>query len=360
MDRTKEPGALGEPLYLDVAAAMPRQPSSPMSSCAAAAMVWAPRTPPPAASSPSIDNAESDKPVNGFTISIVDDVTNLTLPITEEPDIVPAGTTSCKFWGLGSDGTVGANKNSIKIIGDHTDLYVQAYFAVRLQEVRRHHHQPPALRPTGRSSPPTMSTRLTLWPATTPLTCPSTTWSRRTSSDGGTFLHQLPAWTVEELEPASARRRQAPHRRERRQRSTPSTPPRSPARSAWAAAPTPCMQAAFFKLANIIPIDDAVKYMKAAIEDLLRQAKGQNVVDMNKAAVDAGHRPLWSRWTSPLTGPTPRTAPSPPPASPTAPTFSPIGHRDAARRPPWKATSCPVSSVHARRGRHCARRHRRL
>ena len=73
-------------------------------------------------------NMEKDEPKKRFTIGIVDDVTHLSLDATEDPDTAPAGTTSCKFWGLGSDGTVGANKNSIKIIGDHTDKYVQAYF----------------------------------------------------------------------------------------------------------------------------------------------------------------------------------------------------------------------------------------
>ena len=74
-------------------------------------------------------NAESDAPKRRFTIGIVDDVTNLSLPIVENPDTTPKGTHSCKFWGLGADGTVGANKNSIKIIGDNTDMYAQGYFA---------------------------------------------------------------------------------------------------------------------------------------------------------------------------------------------------------------------------------------
>ena len=73
-------------------------------------------------------NMEKDEPKKRFTIGIVDDVTHLSLDATEDPDTAPAGTTSCKFWGLGSDGTVGANKNSIKIIGDHTDMYAQGYF----------------------------------------------------------------------------------------------------------------------------------------------------------------------------------------------------------------------------------------
>ena len=74
-------------------------------------------------------NLDAEKPINGFTVGIEDDVTGLSLPLEPAPSMTPAGTVSCKFWGLGSDGTVGANKNSIKIIGDHTDKYIQAYFA---------------------------------------------------------------------------------------------------------------------------------------------------------------------------------------------------------------------------------------
>ena len=129
MDRCKEPGAPGEPLYLDVAAAIRGSKFADVKLCGGRYGLGSKDTTPGGIIS-AYRNAESDKPVNGFTINLFDDVTNLSLPITEEPDIVPAGTTSCKFWGLGSDGTVGANKNSIKIIGDHTDLKVQAYFAV--------------------------------------------------------------------------------------------------------------------------------------------------------------------------------------------------------------------------------------
>ena len=79
------------------------------------------------------------EPKNHFTVGIVDDVTGTSLPVGEQINAAPEGTISCKFYGLGSDGTVGANKNSIKIIGDHTDMYAQGYFCLRLQEVRRHH-----------------------------------------------------------------------------------------------------------------------------------------------------------------------------------------------------------------------------
>ena len=175
MDRCKEPGAPGEPLYLDVAAIRGTK-------FADVKLLRRPLWPGQQGHHPggiiaAYRNGQSDKPLNGFTINVYDDVTNLSLPITEEPDIVPEGTTSCKFWGLGSDGTVGANKNSIKIIGDHTDLKVQAYF--------QYDSRSPAASPSAtcasvprRSSPPTMSSRLTSWPATTPPTWPSIRWCR--------------------------------------------------------------------------------------------------------------------------------------------------------------------------------------
>ena len=131
MDRCKEPGAPGEPLYLDVAARYPRLPSSPTSRLCGGRYGLGSKDTTPARHHRRLSTTpRATSHVNGFTINLFDDVTNLSLPITEEPDIVPAGTTSCKFWGLGSDGTVGANKNSIKIIGDHTDLYAAGLLRV--------------------------------------------------------------------------------------------------------------------------------------------------------------------------------------------------------------------------------------
>ena len=127
LDRTKEPGSIGEPLYLDVLAAI-------NGTQFAACPVYTGRYGLGSKDTKPSDiiavyrNMEKDEPKKRFTIGIVDDVTHLSLDATEDPDTAPAGTTSCKFWGLGSDGTVGANKNSIKIIGDHTDMYAQGYF----------------------------------------------------------------------------------------------------------------------------------------------------------------------------------------------------------------------------------------
>ena len=138
LDRTKEPGALGEPLYQDVCTAMYENGKSPV--IVAGRYGLGSKDTTPAQIVAVYDNLKADEPKNHFTIGIVDDVTNLSLPAGEELDTVPEGTVSCKFWGLGSDGTVGANKNSIKIIGDHTDMYAQAYFAYDSKEVRRCHH----------------------------------------------------------------------------------------------------------------------------------------------------------------------------------------------------------------------------
>ena len=127
LDRTKEPGSIGEPLYLDVLAAI-------NGTSFGACPVYTGRYGLGSKDTKPSDiiavyrNMESAEPKKRFTIGIVDDVTHLSLDVKEDPDTAPAGTTSCKFWGLGSDGTVGANKNSIKIIGDHTDMYAQGYF----------------------------------------------------------------------------------------------------------------------------------------------------------------------------------------------------------------------------------------
>ena len=126
LDRTKEPGAVGEPLYEDVCSVLKEFRSDiPVYACR---FGLACKDTTPAQIVTMYDNMRKAEPANHYTIGIEDDVTFRSLPIAEELDIIPKGTVSCKFWGLGSDGTVGANKNTIKIIGDHTDKYVQAYF----------------------------------------------------------------------------------------------------------------------------------------------------------------------------------------------------------------------------------------
>ena len=127
LDRTKEPGALGEPLYLDVVTALASCGVSGIKVIGGRYGLGSKDTPPSSVFA-AFENLAADEPKDHFTLGIVDDVTGLSLPEKDCPDTAPAGTIACKFWVLGGDGTVGANKNSIKIIGDHTDKYIQAYF----------------------------------------------------------------------------------------------------------------------------------------------------------------------------------------------------------------------------------------
>ncbi|MBR5857381.1 MAG: pyruvate:ferredoxin (flavodoxin) oxidoreductase, partial [Phascolarctobacterium sp.] len=127
LDRTKEPGAFGEPLYLDVRAAFYASDRNPM--IIGGRYGLGSKDLVPADVVAVFDNLASAEPKNNFTVSIVDDVTNTSLPVTANIDVTKEGTKACKFWGLGSDGTVGANKSAIKIIGDYTDMYTQGYFS---------------------------------------------------------------------------------------------------------------------------------------------------------------------------------------------------------------------------------------
>lgn len=128
LDRTKEPGADGEPLYQEVCAAFYHSRKKPLIIGGRYGLASKDFGPKDVAA--VLKNAEQENPLNGFTVGILDDVTNLSLPVGEDfPDTAPKGMVNCKFWGLGSDGTVGANKSAVKIIGNHTDKYVQAYFA---------------------------------------------------------------------------------------------------------------------------------------------------------------------------------------------------------------------------------------
>ena len=127
LDRTKEPGALGEPLYLDVVTALANAGMNDVTVIGGRYGLGSKDTPPSSVFA-VYEELKADKPRRQFTIGIVDDVTGLSLPEVPAPNTAAEGTIECKFWGLGGDGTVGANKNSIKIIGDHTDKYIQAYF----------------------------------------------------------------------------------------------------------------------------------------------------------------------------------------------------------------------------------------
>jgi len=283
LDRTKEPGAPGEPLYLDVVSAL-------AGSRLAGVEVYggryglASKDVPPGAIISAFRNIQSENPVHSFTIGIVDDVSGRSIPITEEPDTTPADIISCKFWGLGSDGTVGANKNSIKIIGDHTNKYVQAYFqydskksgGITISHLRF-------------GDSPIKSTYYVSKANFVACHNPSYLSKYKMVQDvkpGGTFLINCPYTTAEELGehlPDDAKRYIAENNIK-----VYTIDAISIAREIGLGNKiNAILQAAFFKLASILPIEDAVKYMKDAIVSTYGR-KGESVVNMNMAAVDAG------------------------------------------------------------------------
>ncbi|MBR2742678.1 MAG: pyruvate:ferredoxin (flavodoxin) oxidoreductase [Clostridia bacterium] len=281
LDRTKEPGATGEPLFLDVCAAYAGKKDAPM--IVAGRYGLGSKDTIPSHILSVYENLKADEPKTKFTISIVDDVTNLSLPVTEDIDTAPEGTISCKFWGLGSDGTVGANKNSIKIIGDNTDMYAQAYFSYDSKKsggITTSHLR------FGKK--PIKSTYLI--DKADFVACHNQSYVYKYDmigdiKPGGTFLLNT-VWKESELDeklPGEMKAYIANNNinfyivdgveiaRE----------------LGLGNRINMVLQAAFFKLANIIPIDDAVKYMKAAVEKTYG-AKGEKVVKMNCDAIDRG------------------------------------------------------------------------
>ena len=281
LDRTKEPGALGEPLYQDVCTALYENGKMPVIIAGRYGLGSKDTT--PAQIVAVYNNLKLDSPKNHFTIGIVDDVTNLSLDVGEEIDTTPEGTISCKFWGLGSDGTVGANKNSIKIIGDHTDMFAQAYFAydskksggVTISHLRF-------------GKKPIRSTYLINKADFVACHHPSYIDKYEMVQDlkeNGTFLLNC-GWSFEELEeklPATVKRYIAKHNIHFYTLDAVALGKEIGLGSRI----NMIMQSAFFKLANIIPLDDAVKYMKDAILKTYG-SKGDKIVSMNYLAVDKG------------------------------------------------------------------------
>jgi pyruvate-ferredoxin/flavodoxin oxidoreductase len=282
LDRTKEPGSIGEPLYLDVVSALNQAGRASIPVVGGRFGLGSKDTTPGAVIA-AFRNLESDKPINSFTIGITDDVTHLSVPITEEPDCSAKDVVACKFWGLGSDGTVGANKNSIKIIGDHTDKKVQAYFqydskksgGVTISHLRF-------------GDSPIRSTYYVNKADFVACHAPSYIERYDIVQDikpNGTFLLNC-GWDVKELEeriPAAAKKYLAENNIKFY-----TVDAIALAREIGLGGRTNMiLQAAFFKLSGILPIDDAVKYMKDAIVTTYGR-KGEKVVNMNIAAVDAG------------------------------------------------------------------------
>jgi len=281
LDRTKEPGSLGEPLYQDVCTAYFRK-NIPMT-IVGGRYGLASKDTTPAQIIAVYENLEKDVPKNNFTIGIEDDLNMSSLPIAEEPDIAPESLTSCKIWGLGADGTVGANKNSITIIGAKTDMYSQAYFVFDskkssgLTQSHLRFGNEPIRSPYLVSSADFVAVHAPSYVDKYDLV--------KDLKPGGTFLLNC-EWSDEELEqhlPASMRRALAEKNAQFYVIDAISV-----AKELGLGGRTnTVLQAAFFKLGNIIPIEIAVKEMKDAIYNTY-YLKGQEIVEMNYSAVDRG------------------------------------------------------------------------
>lgn len=286
LDRTKEPGSIGEPLYLDVLTAISGSNLKNIQIYSGRYGLGSKDTTPGDIIS-VFKNMQSETPKKRFTIGIVDDVTNLSLEVTESPDTTNSETISCKFWGFGSDGTVGANKNSIKIIGDNTDLFVQGYFAYDSKK----------------SGGLTVShLRFGKMPIKSAyyisradfVSCHNPSYLSNYDivqdlKPGGSFLLNCP-WSIDELNtnlPAKVKRYIAKNKIDfyiingtkiskeiglGRKINT-------------------ILQAAFFKIVNIIPEQKAIKYMKEAAAKSYYK-KGSKIVEINYKAIEQGIKDL--------------------------------------------------------------------
>ncbi|MBQ7974501.1 MAG: pyruvate:ferredoxin (flavodoxin) oxidoreductase, partial [Clostridia bacterium] len=278
LDRTKESGSVGEPLYLDVVAALAGTEFANIEIYGGRYGLGSKDTTP--AQIVAVYNNDSKKQ---FTIGIKDDVTNLSLDIVENPDTTPAGTTSCKFWGLGADGTVGANKNSVKIIGDHTDMYVQAYFDYDSKKSG-------GLTVSHLRFGDSKITSTYLINKADFVACHKASYIRQYDmvSDikpGGVFLLNC-GWNAEELEahiPGQVKRYIA----ENNIQFYTIDGVKIGKEIGLGNRINTVLQSAFFKLADIIPADDAIKYMKDAATASYSK-KGDAIVKMNHDAIDAG------------------------------------------------------------------------
>ena len=278
LDRTKEPGSLGEPLFLDVVASLKDSKFHNIPVFNGRYGLGSKNTTPA-----QIIAVYENTAKKTFTIGIKDDVTNLSLATKVSPNTTPEGTISCKFWGLGADGTVGANKNSIKIIGDHTKMYAQAYFdydskksgGVTMSHLRF-------------GKRPIKSTYLIT--EANFVACHNPSYVTKYNMvqelvDGGTFLLNC-GWNMEEIEhhlPGQVKRFMAEHNIKFYTIDGISIGKEI----GLGGRINTILQAAFFKLANIIPVEEAVKYMKDAATYSYSK-KGEAVVAMNHAAIDRG------------------------------------------------------------------------
>ena len=281
LDRTKEPGSPGEPLYLDIKNLFYTKENRP--TIVGGIYGLGSKDTTPSQIKVVYDNLKEGKPKNRFTIGINDDVTHKSLLIKEEIDTTAEGTIRCKFWGLGSDGTVGANKSAIKIIGDNTDMYAQGYFAydakksggVTISHLRF-------------SKNPIKSSYLIN--KADYIACHNQAYVNQYDLlkgliDGGIFLLNC-QWSSDELDkklPGSMKKYLATHNISFYIIDATDIA----AGIGLGSRINMVMQAAFFKLTNVIPINNAAKYLKDAIEKTYGK-KGKNIVEMNYKAVDKG------------------------------------------------------------------------
>ena len=281
LDRTKEPGSLGEPLYLDICNIYKGVENAPVIVGGRYGLGSKDTT--PTDLNAVFENLNLEEPANGFTIGIVDDVTNTSLPAAEPIKISAKGTVRCKFWGLGSDGTVGANKQAIKIIGDHTDKYAQAYFdydskksgGITMSHLRF-------------GDTPIRSTYLL--DEADYIACHNQSYVYKYDllkglRKGGTFVLNT-IWDAEGLdEHLPAEMKQYIAKNDIKFYTLNAV--KIGQEIGLGNRINMICQAAFFKLADIIPVEDAVKYLKESIVKAYGK-KGEAIVNMNYKAVDAG------------------------------------------------------------------------
>ncbi len=279
LDRTKESGALGDPLYLDVCTACMEQGRQPAILGGRYGLGSKEFT--PSMVKAVFDNMNSNPPKNHFTVGIVDDITHTSLEVETGFDVAPEGTVQCKFWGLGADGTVGANKSAIKIIGDNTDMYAQAYFAydskksggITISHLRF-------------GQTPIQSTYLI--DAADYIACHKDKYVDiydvlEGIKDGGTFVLNS-AWTEADMQeklPASVRQTIA--RKKLKFYNIDAV--KIASEVGLGGRINMIMQTAFFNLANVIPVEDAIRLLKSEIEKMFGK-KGERIVKMNHLAVD--------------------------------------------------------------------------
>ena len=281
LDRTKEPGSLGEPLYLDICNIYKGVENAPLIVGGRYGLGSKDTT--PTDLNAVFENLNLEQPADGFTIGIVDDVTNTSLPAVEPIKISAKGTVRCKFWGLGSDGTVGANKQAIKIIGDHTDKYAQAYFdydskksgGITMSHLRF-------------GDTPIRSTYLL--DEADYIACHNQSYVYKYDllkglRKGGTFVLNT-IWDAEGLdEHLPAEMKQYIAKNDIKFYTLNAV--KIGQEIGLGNRINMICQAAFFKLADIIPVEDAVKYLKESIVKAYGK-KGEAIVNMNYKAVDAG------------------------------------------------------------------------